>query len=43
MKVINRLKEFAFGEEEKTDSYIEISHPYIEVKVRINDDSSNAE
>lgn len=39
-KIINALKTFVFGEEDKLDSYIEVSHPDIEVKVKISEDSS---
>lgn len=39
-KIINALKTFVFGEEEELDSYIEVSHPDIEVKVKISEDSS---
>ena len=39
-KIINALKTFVFGEEDKLDSYIEVSHPDIEVKVKIGEDSS---
>lgn len=43
MNIKRWLKTFVFGEEEKPDSYIEVSHPDIEVKVRISDGSSPEE
>lgn len=43
MNIKSWLKTFVFGEEDKLDSYIEVSHPDIEVKVKISEGSSPEE